>query len=155
MKLVAFLHRHILLLVLLINSWIICRAETSCIQTTDGANCVFPFIFDGDEYTECTSFDGGTYHNAWCATTDNHDVDKEWGYCIIPTYGGDANGANCKFPFNHNGNEHKVCIRTADRQLPWCEVGDGNRWGYCDMTCSRAGNYQSIHYFPYIIPDYI
>ena len=156
MNSVDLLHRTGILWVIIIIYWsALIQGDTSCITTHDeglqgydqgkggGANCVFPFIYIGSIFSECTnvSSDGKVY-NAWCATTENYD--EKWGYCIIPTYGGNANGANCKFPFTHgtgqNTLEYKSCVIAQDGIQTWCEVGDGDRWGYCDMTCSGEGN---------------
>ena len=46
------------------------------------APCVFPFIFDGKKYTECTFlFNGRRQTKPWCATTRNFDRDQKWGWC--------------------------------------------------------------------------
>merc|ERR1712055_1126563 len=52
-------------------------------MTVDGANCVFPFTFNGVVYTECTTVLDA---KPWCSTlTDqngNHVTDqRKWGYC--------------------------------------------------------------------------
>ena len=44
------------------------------------APCVFPFIFNGMEFTDCTSI-GCKHNKVWCATTRNYDRDKKWGHC--------------------------------------------------------------------------
>ena len=46
----------------------------------NNAPCVFPFIYDGMTFTECTS-KGDKHNRVWCATTSNYDKDKKWGYC--------------------------------------------------------------------------
>ena len=58
---------------------------TPCLTYTSGgnaagANCVFPFIYQGRQYWECTPKDaaGG---KLWCATTSNYDLVDSWGYC--------------------------------------------------------------------------
>ena len=40
--------------------------------------CVFPFILDGVEYTDCIPTRPGF---SWCSTTANYDKDHYWGYC--------------------------------------------------------------------------
>lgn len=47
---------------------------------SDGAPCVFPFIFDGTSYDTCTT-DGRSDGYRWCATTANFDQDKKYGFC--------------------------------------------------------------------------
>ncbi|XP_061668410.1 protein sel-1 homolog 1 [Syngnathoides biaculeatus] len=48
--------------------------------TADGEPCVFPFLFQGDEYSDCTT-NGRGDGRLWCATTYNYDRDKKWGFC--------------------------------------------------------------------------
>ncbi|KAH0619378.1 hypothetical protein JD844_019427 [Phrynosoma platyrhinos] len=46
----------------------------------NGASCHFPFVFEGQSYSTCTTAgrqDGLT----WCATTANYDQDKTYGFC--------------------------------------------------------------------------
>lgn len=46
----------------------------------DGAECVFPFVFLGEEYDSCTT-EGRSDGYRWCATTSNFDNDKKYGFC--------------------------------------------------------------------------
>ncbi|XP_056283695.1 cation-independent mannose-6-phosphate receptor [Pseudoliparis swirei] len=48
--------------------------------THDGDVCVFPFTLMKKSYTACTK-DGRTDGGLWCATTDDYDRDKKWGFC--------------------------------------------------------------------------
>ncbi|KAL9971012.1 hypothetical protein ACROYT_G023488 [Oculina patagonica] len=50
--------------------------------TSKGACCVFPFIYHGTQYFECTDKD---VHQPWCATTSNYDIDGMWGHCLGDT----------------------------------------------------------------------
>ncbi|KAJ7391725.1 hypothetical protein OS493_017423 [Desmophyllum pertusum] len=43
-----------------------------------GNCCVFPFLFNGKLYHDCT-MDG--YRKKWCSTTYNFRKDKKWGLC--------------------------------------------------------------------------
>ena len=45
-----------------------------------GANCVFPFIYQGQQYWECIVRPAVSDY-PWCATTENYDVDGMWGNC--------------------------------------------------------------------------
>lgn len=48
--------------------------------TAHGERCIFPFNFQGIEYSDCTT-DGRGDGRLWCATTNNYDLDKKWGFC--------------------------------------------------------------------------
>ncbi|XP_078262974.1 protein sel-1 homolog 1 [Rhinoraja longicauda] len=48
--------------------------------TADGELCVFPFLFTDREYLSCTT-DGRDDDRLWCATTNNFNQDKKWGFC--------------------------------------------------------------------------
>eukprot|EP00062_Callorhinchus_milii_P000078 gi/632935035/ref/XP_007887464.1/ PREDICTED: cation-independent mannose-6-phosphate receptor [Callorhinchus milii] len=50
-------------------------------RTTDGGFCIFPFIFNGNHYTDCT-VDGRSDGRLWCAKTEDYDRNKEWGFCV-------------------------------------------------------------------------
>uniref|UniRef100_A0A8C6KDP9 SEL1L adaptor subunit of SYVN1 ubiquitin ligase n=1 Tax=Nothobranchius furzeri TaxID=105023 RepID=A0A8C6KDP9_NOTFU len=48
--------------------------------TAHGEPCIFPFLFQDTEYSDCTT-DGREDGRLWCATTYNYDLDKKWGFC--------------------------------------------------------------------------
>lgn len=48
--------------------------------TAHGEPCIFPFLFQGKEYLDCTT-DGRGDGRLWCATTYDYDQDKKWGFC--------------------------------------------------------------------------
>lgn len=48
--------------------------------TANGEPCIFPFLFQGKEYMDCT-IDGRGDGRLWCATTYDYDQDKKWGFC--------------------------------------------------------------------------
>ena len=49
--------------------------------------------------------------------------------------GNNARGATCHFPFSYNGVAYSMCIRTVDRDGPWCSLTANYNvlplWGYC------------------------
>ncbi|XP_044517322.1 matrix metalloproteinase-9 [Gracilinanus agilis] len=47
---------------------------------SQGEPCVFPFTFLNREYSACTS-EGRSDGRLWCATTDDFDRDRKWGFC--------------------------------------------------------------------------
>ncbi|KAJ7393209.1 Semaphorin-5A [Desmophyllum pertusum] len=57
-----------------------------CVETeggsSNGACCVFPYIYHGTQYFECTDDE---HQKPWCATTSNYDIDGMWGHCLGDT----------------------------------------------------------------------
>ena len=47
--------------------------------TTDGVPCRFPYLYEGQEYSECIR--RGNLGFLWCATTYDYFEDRQWGYC--------------------------------------------------------------------------
>lgn len=104
----------------------------------DGAPCVFPFTFLGEEYDSCTT-EGRSDGYRWCATTDNFDQDKKYGFCPsrdIAVIGGNSEGDPCHFPFVFLGKEYHSCTSEGrgDGKL-WCSTTDSydddQKWGFC------------------------
>lgn len=48
--------------------------------TANGEPCLFPFLFQGKNYVDCT-IEGREDGRLWCATTYDYDSDKRWGFC--------------------------------------------------------------------------
>ncbi|XP_050994899.1 protein sel-1 homolog 1 [Labeo rohita] len=48
--------------------------------TAHGEPCVFPFLFQDKEFSECTTVGRGD-GRLWCATTYDYNSDKKWGFC--------------------------------------------------------------------------
>ncbi|XP_068120881.1 uncharacterized protein [Hyperolius riggenbachi] len=127
------------------RKWGFChdKAQYTVGGTGNGAPCVFPFTYEGIQYYSCTSA-GQDDRRQWCATTSSYD---KWGFCrdqVLPTVGGNADGALCVFPFTYNGIQYYACTSAAqdDRRL-WCATSsdykDG-KWGFCpDQALSTVG----------------
>ncbi|KAM4610027.1 matrix metalloproteinase-9 [Polymixia lowei] len=97
----------------------------------EGALCNFPFMFEGKSYSTCTT-EGRTDNLPWCATTADYGRDKKYGFCpseLLYTFGGNANGAQCVFPFVFLGETYDGCT-TEGRN-------DGYRW------CSTTNNFDT------------
>uniref|UniRef100_A0A8C7ZQ16 Matrix metalloproteinase-9 n=1 Tax=Oryzias sinensis TaxID=183150 RepID=A0A8C7ZQ16_9TELE len=114
------------------------KLNTPDLGNSDGAKCVFPFVFLGDEYDSCTT-EGRRDGYRWCATTSNYDQDKKYGFCPntdITTIGGNAEGEPCHFPFEFLGKEYDSCTSEGrgDGKL-WCgttaSYDDDKKWGFC------------------------
>nr|XP_020476317.1 matrix metalloproteinase-9 [Monopterus albus] len=104
----------------------------------DGAKCVFPFTFLGEEYDSCTT-EGRSDGYRWCATTDNFDIDKKYGFCPsrdTAVIGGNSEGEPCHFPFEFLGKKYDSCtsVGRGDGKL-WCGTTDNydedRKWGFC------------------------
>ncbi|XP_056620577.1 protein sel-1 homolog 1 [Triplophysa dalaica] len=48
--------------------------------TASGEPCIFPFMFQEKEFSDCTT-EGREDGRLWCATTYNYNTDKKWGFC--------------------------------------------------------------------------
>ncbi|XP_053865558.1 epididymal sperm-binding protein 1-like [Malaclemys terrapin pileata] len=48
---------------------------------SDSSPCVFPFIYKGRTYQNCTAVDD-QMGRPWCATTSNYDKDHLWRFCF-------------------------------------------------------------------------
>ncbi|XP_056382277.1 72 kDa type IV collagenase [Hyla sarda] len=104
----------------------------------DGKPCKFPFKFQGKSYDSCTT-EGRTDGYRWCATTEDYDQDKSYGFCpetALSTVGGNAEGSPCVFPFTFLGNKYNSCTSAgrSDGKL-WCasssSYDDDRKWGFC------------------------
>jgi len=60
--------------------FLFCAAHGTSGGNGNGASCSFPFIFQGNTYTECTTV-GRSDFLSWCSTTPNFDTDKKFGFC--------------------------------------------------------------------------
>uniref|UniRef100_A0AAY4F093 72 kDa type IV collagenase n=1 Tax=Denticeps clupeoides TaxID=299321 RepID=A0AAY4F093_9TELE len=104
----------------------------------NGAPCKFPFTFQGDKYDGCTTA-GRDDGYRWCATTEDYDQDKTYGFCpetAMSTVGGNSEGAPCVFPFTFLGNSYDACTTSgrSDGKM-WCAVtksfDEDRKWGFC------------------------
>nr|CAB3263881.1 72 kDa type IV collagenase-like [Phallusia mammillata] len=136
------------------------RVYTTYYGNSNGAACVFPFIFENVEYTTCTTA-GRDDGLAWCATVPNYDLDQKFGFCpheTLFTYGGNGNGDPCVFPFTFLGKSYDSCT-TEGRQdgYRWCattsDFDADSKWAFCpdraQGTTGGNANGASCH-FPYI-----
>ncbi|XP_064632120.1 uncharacterized protein LOC135490691 isoform X2 [Lineus longissimus] len=103
--------------------------------TGEGKNCVFPFIYDGYEYDDCTTY-GDDHSRPWCSTTGNFDNDGKKGFCKpkkepVLTTGGEP----CVFPFSYGGALYYECIPKTWSGA-WCattyDYDNDDIWDYCD-----------------------
>uniref|UniRef100_A0A3Q4GU76 72 kDa type IV collagenase n=1 Tax=Neolamprologus brichardi TaxID=32507 RepID=A0A3Q4GU76_NEOBR len=104
----------------------------------EGAPCKFPFNFQGEKYDGCTT-EGRDDGYRWCATTEDYDRDKTYGFCpetAMSTVGGNADGSPCAFPFTFLGDTYESCTTSgrSDGKM-WCATtksyDDDRKWGFC------------------------
>ncbi|XP_064639471.1 cysteine-rich secretory protein LCCL domain-containing 1-like [Lineus longissimus] len=70
-------------------------------RTQDGKQCAFPFRYNGEYHNKCLPYKNST----WCSRSTNYDIYKTQGTncTIVRTTDGNADGANCVFPFKYKG----------------------------------------------------
>lgn len=104
----------------------------------EGAPCKFPFTFQGEKYDGCTT-QGRDDGYRWCATTEDYDSDKTYGFCpetAMSTVGGNSEGSPCVFPFTFLGDTYDSCTSSgrSDGKM-WCgttkSYDDDRKWGFC------------------------
>ncbi|KAM8864717.1 matrix metalloproteinase-9 isoform 2-T2 [Spinachia spinachia] len=126
----------------------------------DGAMCHFPFTFEGKSYTTCTT-DGRSDNLPWCATTADFSIDKKYGFCpseLLYTFGGNADGAQCVFPFVFLGEEYESCTTEGRNDgYRWCATSSNfdndKKYGFCPSreTAVIGGNSEGEPcHFPFV-----
>ncbi|XP_017273077.1 matrix metalloproteinase-9 [Kryptolebias marmoratus] len=126
----------------------------------DGAMCHFPFTFEGRSYTSCTT-DGRTDNLPWCSTTSDYNKDKKFGFCpseLLYTFGGNADGAKCVFPFTFLEKEYDSCTTEGRNDgYRWCATTSNfdtdKKYGFCPSrdTAVIGGNSEGEPcHFPFV-----
>uniref|UniRef100_A0A3B1IX13 Fibronectin type-II domain-containing protein n=1 Tax=Astyanax mexicanus TaxID=7994 RepID=A0A3B1IX13_ASTMX len=112
------------------------RVEDTVKGNSNGAQCIFPFFYNGNNYTDCIKF---TKSNTM-DTTDNYTRDGKWGECTdYDTVNGNSRGSQCVFPFFYNGNNHTDCI-SFTKSTPWSST-DHQYLSTYKRWCSTTDNY--------------
>ncbi|KAJ7313794.1 hypothetical protein JRQ81_005496 [Phrynocephalus forsythii] len=60
--------------------WSLCPDTYLASAQPPSAECVFPFIYHGKSYSDCTEVDSLPW-KPWCSLTSNYDADPKWKYC--------------------------------------------------------------------------
>ncbi|XP_038608670.1 epididymal sperm-binding protein 1-like [Tachyglossus aculeatus] len=133
--------------------WSFCP-DTALTETLPNRPCVFPFLYREKFYHSCTET-GASEGKAWCATTNNYDVDRKWRPCHTTTYGGNSNGESCVFPFIHNKSPSYRCLEGGQgREGFWCGTTSNydrdKLWSYCPDTMLSQERFGPSCVFPFI-----
>ena len=72
---------HSLLVILYIFYIIGCCTQSTCGGNGNKESCVFPFVYGGVTFNQCTYYG---LNQRWCSTTSNYDTDLKRGFCDCP-----------------------------------------------------------------------
>ncbi|CAF1200921.1 unnamed protein product [Didymodactylos carnosus] len=114
------------------NNWIDFEA-TEIYHKYDLKDCVFPFIFNGTTYHNCTT-DGDNSPRPWCSLHANYI--GAYKLC----YDQWNSELKCVFPFTLNDVEHKQCVVLTKRK------------GYVYKQCRTNSNFTR---YRYCIEEYV
>ena len=83
---VIFIHALVTVIKCICKTLDYISAACTTLSSSKPEPCVFPFVYDGVEYNECTSVDAANPGNVWCATEvapeyNNTVIDGRWGDC--------------------------------------------------------------------------
>ncbi|XP_069461690.1 seminal plasma protein pB1-like [Ambystoma mexicanum] len=103
-------------------------------EMTAQESCVFPFIYRGVTYHDCT-MDGWNEKKYWCATTSSYDRDHRWIVCnYVP-----PPKTSCVFPFIYRGVSYDTCTMDGwSEKKYWCattsnyDKDPNHRWIVCN-----------------------
>lgn len=110
--------------------------------TGKGQACVFPFKYQNKLYYKCAPWVKGN----WCSTTSVYA--GKWGFCKdnLKSYGGNAGGADCIFPFEYWGVKHEKCLKYKHGEGYWCATTDSyskdRKWGMCPKVDGGFGEWE-------------
>lgn len=114
--------------------------------TTPGAACTFPFWYNGQKYSKCTTDGGRGGNQPWCATSETTHSDAspaQWGYCSDGSETERSWGYGCKCPTGFTGHKcQSVCY--GDTYGPGClsncDACVGGQCSATDGVCVTAGD---------------
>jgi hypothetical protein len=104
-------------------------------KTLNGKVCKFPFIYKGKYYDKCIGKPG----KDWCSVSPNYDIYRTYGKGCrkIKTTDGNANGADCVFPFIYKKKNYQKCIFDEKKQEYWCGTttyfDTDKKYGICKL----------------------
>lgn len=66
----------------------------------------------------------------------------------MKTFAGNANSADCVFPFAYKGQIYETCTTIDNENKPWCATTANydrdRKWGRCDLSTSASEYYSSF-----------
>ncbi|XP_013913322.1 PREDICTED: uncharacterized protein LOC106542189 isoform X2 [Thamnophis sirtalis] len=133
------------------NTWAYCNI-TGPDEIMESPPCIFPFIYQGKLYRNCTA-DGRRDGKFWCATTQNYDVDRKLKLCQDLGPNPMIQSPSCVFPFIFNKKVYSTCTNEgmSDGKF-WCATTTSydvdKKWAYCNDT----GPDENVESLPCVFP---
>jgi len=83
------------------------------VQTDKGKACIFPFVYKGESYFDCTNEDDRD-GKLWCSMSKNYDQDPRKGYCITDSRDSISKTTSDK---RVNDDEDEIALRIEQERL--------------------------------------
>nr|XP_040579601.1 serine-rich adhesin for platelets-like isoform X2 [Lepeophtheirus salmonis] len=110
-------------------------------QTSEQIDCIFPFIYSGVSYNECTDVENNGVE--WCATSLYANSEAQnYGNCNSNCKGQckTIEDLKCIFPFIYSGVSYNGCTDVENNGVEWCATSlyansEAQNYGNCNSDC--------------------